>query len=184
LTTLLAPAHHACAGQALQVALIVTTMVEKVSSPQGSGVDVPRGQFQPKGQVPVQSALASPLVLPKRPVGHDEQSHIWAVSLVEYFPGGQGTHDLFEGMPEATLYAVYCPGLHVVRGTTILQAFSVFVPVEVVLVLFPQLLHTVFPVSSMNVAMGHSSQSFCRPVSSENFPRPQSLHEGEVVSSA
>ena len=111
MTTLLAPAHHACAGQALQVALIVTTMAEKVSSPQGSGVDVPRGQFQPKGQVPVQSALASPLVLPKRPVGHDEQSHIWAVSLVEYFPGGHGTHDLFEGMPEVTLYAVYCPGL-------------------------------------------------------------------------
>ena len=111
LTTLLAPAHHACAGQALQVALIVTTMAENVSSPQGSGVDVPRGQFQPKGQVPVQSALASPLMSPKRPVGHDEQSHIWAVCLVEYFPGGHDTHDLFEGMPEVTLYAVYCPGL-------------------------------------------------------------------------
>ena len=36
----------------------------------------------------------------------------------------------------------------------------------------------------MYVAMGHSSQSICRPVSSENLPRPQSLHEIEVVSSA
>jgi hypothetical protein len=155
-------------------------MVEKVSSPQGSGVDVPRGQFQPKGQVPVQSALASPFVLPKRPVGHDEQSHIWAVSLVEYFPGGHGTHVLFEITPEVTLNVEYCPGLHF-PNTKNLQAPSFFDPVEVVLALRPQLLHSVFPASSMYEATGHGWQFVCRSISSENFPRPQSLHEVEAI---
>ena len=104
---------------------------------------------------------------------HGIPSHFGASFLVEYIPGVHAVH---------VIPSLNCPGTQPVPF--LMHLLGLVDPVVGVVVLGPQLVHLVFPCSSMYVATGHNWQSFCRPVSSENFPRPQSLQDGEVVSSA
>ena len=104
---------------------------------------------------------------------HGVPAHFGASSLVEYVPGAHGRH---------------CPFAFLklpLRQRPRRQSSFFVDPVVAVLVPFTQLLHSVFPISFMYEAIGHGWQSICRPVSSENFPRPQSLQAaGEEVSSS
>jgi hypothetical protein len=67
--TLLAPAQRACVGHERHVVLLVTMAVKNVLTPQGSGADVPAGQYHPSGHCPLQLRLVSSVVDPKRASG-------------------------------------------------------------------------------------------------------------------
>ena len=69
--------------------LLVTMAVKNVLTPQGSGADVPDGQYHPSGHCPLQLRLVSSVVDPKRASG--QAVHV-AAPLRLYVPLPHGVH--------------------------------------------------------------------------------------------